>query len=283
MIRFKYRILAVCLIILGPTSVFAQLTGIGNRTPHASSLLDLDVSALPANNKKGFLPPRLNLLMNTDVTTIPSPAVGLWVYNLTNAGTGTSAVKSNQTYIWNGTIWDYFSSRDEILELKVPVNFVLSSTNNTSTPNLSTTAVPIPWANGDVLIANGDIIETTFPSSTLKIKKTGIYEFTGNISYNPEISNQRNATTIVVALQVSAGGTGAWTTFASTQNTFGHAEVNIIQSIPFPINLSTFTANDLVRLVVVKPSGTNHGSNAAIKTRLANYISKSFRITYIEQ
>jgi hypothetical protein len=278
-----YKILLMGLCIGFCSNAFAQFTGVGNRNPHASALLDLDVTSLPTNGKKGFLPPRLNLLMNTDVVTVPSPAKGLWVYNLSNAGVGSLAVKSKLTYIWNGTIWDYFSSRDEILALKVPVDFTLSSITDTSTPSLTTTIVPISWNNGDILLANTDIIETSFPSTTIKIKKNGIYEFSGNIGYDPKITVEDNATTLVVALQLSAGGVGPWTTFASTQNTFGYGEVNTIQSIPFPTYLRTFTANDLVRLVVVKPSGTNHGSGAAIRTRLANYISKSFRITYIEQ
>ncbi len=48
-------------------------------------MLDVDVGGLPANNKKGLLIPRVALSSNTDVTTIPSPANSLVVYN-TNAG-----------------------------------------------------------------------------------------------------------------------------------------------------------------------------------------------------
>lgn len=53
--------------------------------PHNSAILDLDVGAFGANDKKGLLIPRVSLTSTTDVTTIPSPANSLVVYN-TNAG-----------------------------------------------------------------------------------------------------------------------------------------------------------------------------------------------------
>lgn len=62
--------------------------GIGTANPDASSILNLDVTSLPSNDKKGFLGPKVALNSPTDITTIPSPAVGLLVYN---TGTGTLA------------------------------------------------------------------------------------------------------------------------------------------------------------------------------------------------
>lgn len=60
--------------------------GIGTSSPDNSAILNLDVSSLPANGKKGFLGPKVGLTSNTDVTTIPSPAVGLMVYNEGTSG-----------------------------------------------------------------------------------------------------------------------------------------------------------------------------------------------------
>lgn len=279
--KYKYNLLLIALSFFIFTNASAQLTGMGTRNPQASSLLDMDVSALPINGKKGFLPPRLNLLTNNDITTIPTPAKGLWVYNLSNASSASTAVFKGYTYVWNGTIWDYFSSRDEIIALKIPVEFVLSSKSTTATANLSTTIVPISWASGEILIDNTDIVATTLPSTNFTIKKAGIYEFSGNISYNPAIMPELTSTTLILALQVQTGG--VWTTFASNQVVFGHGEVNTIQSIPFPKNLRSFQVNDLVRMVVVKSSGDNHGSTASINARLTTYNTKSLRITYIAQ
>jgi hypothetical protein len=49
---------------------------------------------------KGLLIPRIALTSNTDVTTIPSPALSLLVYN-----TGTGGLTPAGYYYWNGSIW----------------------------------------------------------------------------------------------------------------------------------------------------------------------------------
>jgi hypothetical protein len=68
-------------------------TGIGTTTPHASAKLDVSAT------NKGFLPPRVTLTSNTDVTTIPSPAEGLLVYNLGSVGLQAGY------YYWNSANW----------------------------------------------------------------------------------------------------------------------------------------------------------------------------------
>lgn len=77
--------------------------------PDNSAMLDVDVSSLPNNNKKGLLIPRVALTSNTDVTTIPSPANSLVVYN-TNA----SMTNGNGAgfYYWDAGAgkWIYMAS-----------------------------------------------------------------------------------------------------------------------------------------------------------------------------
>lgn len=68
-------------------------TGIGTATPHASAKLDVSAS------NKGFLPPRVTLTSATDVSTIPSPAEGLFVYHLGSVGLQAGY------YFWNGANW----------------------------------------------------------------------------------------------------------------------------------------------------------------------------------
>lgn len=79
--------------------------GIGTNSPNSSAILDIDVSSLPANNKKGFLGPRVALASNTDQTTIPSPEIGLLVYNL-----GTGGLTTEGYLFWNGTEWRRLNS-----------------------------------------------------------------------------------------------------------------------------------------------------------------------------
>lgn len=60
--------------------------------PHASALLDVDVSALPANAKKGILVPRMT---TAERIAIPTPAEGLLVFD-TSLG---------QFWYFDGTVW----------------------------------------------------------------------------------------------------------------------------------------------------------------------------------
>ncbi|WP_310594457.1 hypothetical protein [Flavobacterium sp.] len=68
-------------------------TGIGTTTPDASAKLEVSAT------NKGFLPPRVTLTGVTDAATIPSPAVGLLVYNVGSVGLQAGY------YYWNGANW----------------------------------------------------------------------------------------------------------------------------------------------------------------------------------
>ncbi|SEW47114.1 hypothetical protein SAMN05421841_3439 [Chryseobacterium wanjuense] len=70
-------LLATTLLSFGSLA-FAQV-GINISNPHASSALEI------SSGNKGFLPPRMTLISNTDGTTIPNPATGLTVYHNGNA------------------------------------------------------------------------------------------------------------------------------------------------------------------------------------------------------
>lgn len=72
----------------------AQNVGINaaGGAPHTSALLDVDVSALPANGKKGLLVPRMTTAQRTG---IPTPAEALLVYD----------TSLNQFWYYDGTQW----------------------------------------------------------------------------------------------------------------------------------------------------------------------------------
>lgn len=88
----RMRKIIVTVLILMAFQMHAQ-TGIGTTTPHASAKLEVSAS------NKGFLPPRVTLTSVTDAATIPSPAVGLLVYNLGSVGLQAGY------YYWNGVSW----------------------------------------------------------------------------------------------------------------------------------------------------------------------------------
>ena len=104
----------------------AQSVGVFTKTPDASAALDVDVSALPANAKKGMLLPRVQLRDKKDQTTIPSPAVGLVVYNLQDSGTEDNQVEHDMFYFWDGTKWLDMTNIDIVIrELLPQVFFIL--------------------------------------------------------------------------------------------------------------------------------------------------------------
>ncbi len=92
------KIIGLFMLMLFGFTLQAQ-TGIGTSTPHASAKLDVNAS------NKGFLPPRIGLSSTTDVTTIPSPATGLVIYNIATAGTSPDNVLPGY-YYWNGSNWN---------------------------------------------------------------------------------------------------------------------------------------------------------------------------------
>ena len=97
MIRAGSTRLRCCLLILAPLlplAVSAQNVGINvnGATPHASALLDVDASGLPANGKRGMLIPRMT---TAERAAIPAPATSALVYDTT----------TNGFWYFDGTVW----------------------------------------------------------------------------------------------------------------------------------------------------------------------------------
>ena len=80
------------LMLVTELSLHAQNIGIGTTNPAASSILEV------SSTNKGLLIPRVNLVADNDVTTVPSPALFLFVFN-TNA----SLPDGQGLYFWNGS------------------------------------------------------------------------------------------------------------------------------------------------------------------------------------
>lgn len=99
-----FRLLVPCLLIAFATSVDAQNIGINvnGASPAASSLLDIDASALPANGKRGLLIPRIALTSRIVAAPVVAPAASLVVYNTATAGAAPNNVTPGY-YYWDGT------------------------------------------------------------------------------------------------------------------------------------------------------------------------------------
>ncbi len=90
----KLLLIAAAIALLSNRSTAQIALNTTGNDPHSSAALDIDYS------NKGLLIPRVALISETDVTTIPSPATSLLIYN-TNA----SLPYGVGYYYWNGTKW----------------------------------------------------------------------------------------------------------------------------------------------------------------------------------
>jgi hypothetical protein len=93
------------LLVMGRT-VHAQNIGINanGAAPNASALLDIDGSALAANNQKGLLIPRVALTAINATAPVTAPATSLLIYNTSTAGVAPNNVTPG-FYYWDGATW----------------------------------------------------------------------------------------------------------------------------------------------------------------------------------
>ena len=121
--------------------------GIGTTAPDASSLLEINANGLVNGSKKGFLGPKVALSSNTDITTIPSPAIGLLVYN-----TGASSLAYKGYIFWNGTEWRTLSGSSlavgTVGSIKCNSVSLYPSTYTQGTAYTGALTVPYTNANG---------------------------------------------------------------------------------------------------------------------------------------
>ncbi len=109
------------LIILFSVTIASFLSaqiGIGTTNPSIGASMDVQSSS------KGVLFPRVALTNNTDQVTIPSPAVGLVVFNTQDSGSGNNVVKKDNFYFWDGVKWEHSVNSEEftnaLSQLKIP-------------------------------------------------------------------------------------------------------------------------------------------------------------------
>ncbi|HNW99132.1 MAG TPA: hypothetical protein PKK00_12050 [Bacteroidales bacterium] len=186
----KRKYLLLCLyivlfILLNNKLSYSQV-GIGATqfTPDASSMLEIKAA------NKGLLIPRVSLTSINDVTTIPSPATSLIVYNTNASMTGGSV----GFYYYNGTIWVMLGSgsltnshifvgnasnaaTDVAMTGDVTIDntgaTTVSKINNTSLAGLATGLLKNTTGTGipSIAIAGTDFME---PSSSFNLGTTSI-------------------------------------------------------------------------------------------------------------
>ena len=253
--------------------------GIGNSNPHSSAALDLTNT-----QNKGFLLPRVSLFSNTDVTTIPNPTVGLTIYNLEDNGTGTSIVKANTFYFWNGNQWtdlaDFITLSKELLP---QIFFIAENTSQRTVngaDNVNTADVLLTYNLGSILLNNGSNI-SLLNTNIFRIENTGNYEISGYIGYNPAIGIT-NTTNIEYIIQLSLDGGGTWNDIIKSTGVWGYgtganSRTNNIASFVVPLQ-----KNNIIRSLVRKTLGSDHGSGARISASSGLIYSKLLKIQKLD-
>ncbi|RZL53179.1 MAG: hypothetical protein EOO93_21250, partial [Pedobacter sp.] len=143
--------------ILYSHALKAQDTGIGTRTPHASTILEVS-SAL---KNGGVLVPKVNLNAGDDISTIPNPATGLMVYNTNSAGVKPNNVEADHHYFWNGSSWIDIADINTIKKLLLPQVFFCQEPVEQELTSADLTAinggsdVVVTFNNAYVLTNNG--------------------------------------------------------------------------------------------------------------------------------
>lgn len=271
--------------ILGMLCVYAQENvGIATSNPHSSAALDLTGDELPANGKKGLLLPRVSLQNNTDVTTIPSPAEGLVVFNQSNSGSGTSAVVANTFYYWDGVKWVELGDINKVKSILLPQVFFVTETapqnTVTTTPNINTGDVVLTYNAANIALNTGNNIQLA-GTENFRFLNSGMYEISGYINYNPSIDINQ-FTNLEYVIQMSSNGGGNWTDVAKTTLVWGMGTgANSRTNSIAPIVVELGPAH-LIRCVVRKTEGSNHGANAAIRASTGMMYSKLLKIQKLD-
>lgn len=259
---------------------FAQSVGVFTKTPDTSAALDVDVSALPANAKKGMLLPRVQLTGKNDQTTIPNPAVGLVVYNLQDSGSGDNQVERDMFYFWDGEKWLDMTNIDIVIrELLPQVFFILQgdAQNVASKKNHPSLyydeEVPLTYSEKSVddegneidhiTLNTGNNVRLNDAEDTFEILNPGDYEISGIIGYNPNISNLLNASTnleFIIQRRSSQTG-GPWRNIARCVSAWGNNTVLNSRHMVISPMVVRFEKGDKIRAVVKRTMGHKPGDN----------------------
>jgi hypothetical protein len=148
----KIYLSLVIMFCCAANAIYAQNVAINSDGSAADASAMLDVKS----TSKGMLIPRVALTGRTDVTTIPSPANSLMIYNVSTAGSGSSAVVPGY-YYWNSPSW---------IHVGMTTNAAITGDNNFVVEN---TAGQVGSKKGYGAVALNYIIcvsNATFPCNT---------------------------------------------------------------------------------------------------------------------
>lgn len=256
------KYLFLILALFGVRNLTFGQIAIGATTSDPSAILDLNVSSLTP--KKGLLLPRLELNGNDDIATIPNPAEGLWIYNLTDANSGSNFIAGKATHYFDGAKWQHFTHLEEVKSYKFPLEFATTSkfeqiftTSELNDLNVNNEVVPIHWAAADLYISNPTDIEFIPGSSSIRILTSSYYDFSGMVSFKLVVSPANQSSHVVLILQKSVDGGTSWTNILASSTAMEQGATGQFYTITLPNFIHYFNSNDLLRIAIKKPNYTN--------------------------
>lgn len=275
------------------TLYYSQNVGINTYKPDASAILEISADAPldeTSTAKKGLLLPRVALLNKTDQQTIPSPAKGLLIYNTATAGSYPNDVSSNQFYYWDGTQWERFVFKSIVEEAIKSRFFYIESSNNQSINasdiNFLTAGefkkVVVTFSEN--AIANIDEIITQNSDSSFTINKSGLYEFSAFINFNPMKSS--SSAFINLTLQISKDNGNTWNDSAAlTRTAWGNGAATYLKTATiqaFPLMMEKGTKFRLVFFSPFNNGGFGNAGTPYIGTTSLLPVSKGIKAQLLD-
>ncbi|MDR2275807.1 MAG: hypothetical protein LBF27_33170 [Sphingobacterium sp.] len=171
------------LIFLGTVGLFRSQIGIGTTTPHPSAVLEV------SSQNKGLQLPVVNLNSTDDLSTVPSPIKGFMVYNLSQNGSGETAV-SKGVYSFDGERWHKILSRqnstDKIMQIPFLSPMFVASNIVSSNPSPINNGITVPLTFNKLDFNYNNGATGTAPEyKGFIIQEDGIY----TITFSAEIRN----------------------------------------------------------------------------------------------
>jgi hypothetical protein len=232
------------LFLITCTAVNAQV-GIGTTTPEPSALLDVNADNLPADAKKGLMPPKMT---QAERDNISSPAVGLMVYNTTtnrvNFWSGSEWLNINGSTAETDSIGDVkqgFQSADHEGWIKLDGRALstLSASQQAKATSLGFTT-NLPDATHAFLVQNGTTLGSVSSSNTKTIEQANIPNYNSPTATTSTNGNHNHSIQLRRTNQNFSSGSG---------NVFGNTTGSIF-------SLNTNSSGDHSHTVTVNSGGS---------------------------
>ncbi|RZL53180.1 MAG: hypothetical protein EOO93_21255 [Pedobacter sp.] len=267
--KLKKAILTILICTL-VTLVYGQ-TGIGTKTRAASAILELN------SPNKGFKGPNIALQSRIDQSLTPER--GLIVYNTANAGVSPDNVYANRYYFWNGSEWVSLPGLIAVEELNTPTVFYAKSTvTQTFSFTNDTQVLALSFETVDLNTTN--IITPSAGSTTFRINKTGLYELSSFMSYNPNGSNDRALQNLIIQKGTSAGG--PWVAVAGSRGNWGKSSVSDFKTLIVPVTAVRLVDGEYIRVITSCPYPTGSSAQGLGTISTTTNFAKSLNVRLID-